>query len=147
MSKVRKPIFRMANHSTQSCGWFHQRSVRAAMLPPKLSGHGVQLNRLLQHWVVPVPLHEICSAHKGAMFARPAVVMPEIEEDKIDGMRKRRPGEKAVLLQAGHQVLRGLYAGIRILYDRVRLGVNAIVCRSCVALGTDLLHLGLCGSV
>src|SRR5215472_8344593 len=117
------------------------------MLPPKFGSHGVQLNHFLQHWVIAMPLHEIRSAHKGAMFAGSAVVVPKIEINKIDRMRKWRPRKNTFLLQAGYQVLSALYSRICVFDHLFSLTVNAIVCRCRMTLGADLFHLCLRGGV
>src|SRR3974390_1643592 len=97
MSKVRKPIFKIANTSIQSCGRDPQRSLASAMLPPELGGHGLKLDRLLHHRIISVPLHKIGSAHERGMLAGAPVVVPEIEIHKADGLGEGRPGKEAVL--------------------------------------------------
>src|SRR6516225_9075571 len=96
MSKVRKPMFTSAKSSTQSCGWFHQRSVSAAMLPPQLGCHRVQFDRLLQYGIVAVPLHEIGSAHERAVLAGASVVVPQIEVEEVNRLGERRPIEQPI---------------------------------------------------
>src|SRR5690348_17219481 len=96
MSKVRNPMFRMVNASTQSSGSFHQALLGAAMLFPQFRCHGVEFDRLLQHRVVAVPLDEIGAAHERAVFAGAAVVVPEIEVNKIYGLREWRASQDAI---------------------------------------------------
>src|SRR3954468_246840 len=96
MSKVRNPTFRMTNASIHICGRAHQRSFSLAMLSPERGGHRLQFDCLLQHGIVPVPLHEIGASHKGPVFAGPSVVMPQVEVHEIDGMGEWRTAERTV---------------------------------------------------
>ena len=81
-------IQRSRTASTQICGRAHQRSLSLAMLSPELGGHGLEFDRLLQHGIVAVPLHEVRAAHERAVFAGPSVVMPEIEVNEVDRLSK-----------------------------------------------------------
>ena len=69
------------------------------MFSPQLCGHRLQLDGFLHHGIVPVPLHEIGSAHERAMLAGSPVVVPQIEIHKIDGVGEWRPREHAILPQ------------------------------------------------
>src|SRR5215469_4256367 len=97
MSRVRKPMFKIANTSTQICGLSHQRSLTFAMLSPELGGHRLKLDGLLQHGIVSVPLHEIGASHERPMFASSSVVVPQIEVHEINRLREGRSAEHAVL--------------------------------------------------
>src|SRR4051812_13177837 len=97
MSNVKKPTLRMTNASTQICGRAHQRSFSLTMLSPEFGSHGFKFNRLLQHGIVSVPLHEIGASHERAMFAGATVVVPQIEVHEIDGLGEGRTGQRSVL--------------------------------------------------
>src|SRR5581483_274439 len=105
MSKVRNPTLRMTNISTQICGRAHQRSLSLAMLSPERGGHGLKFDGLLQHGIVPVPLHEVGASHERSLFAGAPVVMPEIEVNEIDRLREGRTGKRPIFSQAVHQIL------------------------------------------
>src|SRR5256885_3395756 len=97
MSKVKKPTLRMTNASTQICGRAHQRSFSLTMLSPEFGSHGFKFDRLLQHGIVSVPLHEIGTSHERAMFAGAAIIVPQIEVDEVDGLGERRTCQRSVL--------------------------------------------------
>src|SRR5215475_5322205 len=107
MSKVRKPRLRMTNTSTHRSGRFHQASVAAGMGSPELGSLGIQLDGLLQHWIIAVPLHKIRPSHESAMLAGAPVIVPQIEIQKVDGVGERRAGEDPLLAQGSHEVLGG----------------------------------------
>src|SRR5579872_1607134 len=105
MSKVRNPMLAMAKNSIQICGLRNQRSGRrlitapAKFMRPRSRGiplsllfgigrslllalratefgrHRLEFDRLLQHRVIAMPLHEVGAAHKGSVFAGASVVM------------------------------------------------------------------------
>src|SRR5215469_3916194 len=104
MSNVRKATFRIAKSSIQIWGRPHQRSLSLAMLPPKLGGHGLELDCFLQHGIVAMPLHKVGASHKGAVLAGASVVVPEIEINEIDRVRERRAAERAVFAQGFNQI-------------------------------------------
>src|ERR1700733_6848729 len=141
MSKAKKPTFRMANASTPIWAPTDGRSL--AMFFPKLRGHRLQLHRLLHHGVVAVPLHEIGPSHERAVLTGSPVVVPQVEIDKIDGLRKRRPGEHAFLAQPIHQILGGVNPAIGGLYNLFGLAVDPVYHGRGMALRAHLLHLGL----
>src|SRR5215472_17541221 len=95
ISKVKKPTFRIAKISTQSVGSFHQRSFGPAMFSPELRSHRFHFNRLLQHRIISMPLDKIGSTHERAVFAAGPVIVPQIEIDEINRLRKRGASEQS----------------------------------------------------
>jgi hypothetical protein len=113
------------------------------MLPPEFGGHALQLDSLLEHGVVAVPLDEVGAAHEGAMLRGAAVVVPQIEVEEVDGIRERRAGERAIGAQRGDEILRVLHAGVGGGDDLLGLDVDAVDGGRGVTLLADLLHGGL----
>ena len=91
-----------------------------------------------------MPLNEIRATHECAVFARPAVVVPQVEIDKVDRLGERGAGEDVFFAQSIHQVLGLSYLLIRRLHHFFRLVVHAFNQRCCMTLGTYLPHPGLC---
>jgi hypothetical protein len=115
----------VTNSSTQSCGSCAQRrrgsvtiseceesSLLMRMFSPQFVGIVLKFNGLREQLVIAVPLDKVGSAHEGAVLAGAAVVVPQIEVGKVDGMRERRPGERAVFVQAVHDVFGGENLGV-----------------------------------
>src|SRR5262249_19017971 len=90
-----------------------------------------------------MPLHEIRTAHEGAVLGRASVVVPEIEVDKVNGIRKWWAADGAICTQAVHQGSSGVYFVVGCLNHQLRLRVHAVDHRWRVALMADLLHLRL----
>src|SRR5262252_6073906 len=105
------------------------------MLSPEFFCHGFEFDGLLQYRIVAMPLDEVRSAHKSAMLAGSSVVMPQIEIDKIDRLRKWRACQHSVFAQSVHNLLGRLHALIGRLHNLFCLAVNAIYWCWCVALG------------
>src|SRR6185312_44322 len=96
MSPARMPRFAVTKTSTQSCGSRthcirgctissrHRSSQLAvSMLLPHLRCGVLQLDRLLQQRIIPVPLDEIRPTHEGSMLRGAAVVVPQVEVEKV----------------------------------------------------------------
>src|SRR5262249_8472540 len=90
-----------------------------------------------------MPLHEIRTAHEGAVLGRAPVVVPEISVDKVNGMRKAWTADGAISTQALHQSFDGVYFVVGCLYHLLRLRVYAVDHSWSMALIADLLHLRL----
>ncbi len=75
------------------------------MLPPQLVRLVLELDGLREQLEIAVPLHKIRSPHERSVLAGAAVVVPHVEVSEIDGMRKRRPGKRAILVQSIDDVL------------------------------------------
>src|SRR3569833_2972526 len=104
ISTARIARFTVTKSSTHSAGLCTQRSfgwptilwIRvthslAGMLPPQFVGLMLQFHRLGKKLVIAMPLDEVGAAHECAMFARPPVVVPQIEIRKVDRMAERWP--------------------------------------------------------
>src|SRR5262245_35190138 len=90
MSRLRKPRLTMTNASSHRNGSrYHLFGL--GMDPPQLLGLRLELNGVLEHRVVPMPLREILSAHEGAVLGGASVIVPEIEVEEIDRMREGGP--------------------------------------------------------
>ena len=60
----------------------------------------LQFDSLRQQLVIAMPLHKVGAAHERTVFRCAAIVVPEIEVGEVDGMRKWRSGERAVVVKA-----------------------------------------------
>src|SRR5579885_2694232 len=124
MSTLRKARFTSTKPSTHSRGSRNQ--LLLAMPPPQLGGLGLDLDGMLQHGVVAVPLHEVRSAHEGPMLGGAAVVVPQVEVGEVDGLRERLLAEQPLLAQAFEDVGGGLYLLVGGLDDLLGLVVDAL---------------------
>src|SRR5215467_7022534 len=101
MSRVRNPKLSRTKASNRNQGP-SQRRLPPATLLPQFSRHGLQLYGFLQHRVVAVPLHEIRASHEGPVFGGASVVMPEVEEHKINRIGKWWTTDGAIGTQTIH---------------------------------------------
>src|SRR5215831_12593684 len=99
MSRLRKPRFTMTNASSHTEGSRYH-LFRPGMAPPQFLSLRLELNGVLEDRVIAVPLGEVLSAHEGPVLGGAPVIMPEIEVEKIDRVRERRPGDHLVGAQA-----------------------------------------------
>src|SRR5215469_14850591 len=111
MSAASTSRFTVTNNSTQICGSCAQRRRGCMITPrsrsidllvrmffPQLVGLFPELDGLGEQLVVAVPLHEVGPAHERAVLAGAAVVVPQVEEGEVDGLREGRACERAVLV-------------------------------------------------
>ena len=98
---------------------------------------------MLEDRVIAVPLGEVLSAHEGSVLGGAPVIMPEIEVDKINRVRERRTAYHLLGAQALVSLLGRLHFFIGARDGLLRLVVEAIDDRTCVALHTGFFHVRL----
>src|SRR3954452_7164542 len=91
MSSVRNARFTITNPSSHSEGSRYH-LFGFGMDPPQFLGLRLEFDGVLEHRVIAVPLGEILSAHEGPVLGGAPVIVPEIEVEKINGVRERRTG-------------------------------------------------------
>src|SRR3954469_19771157 len=82
MSGPRKARLTSTNRSSQSRESRSRLGTRAMGLP-QFVGLGLQLDAVLEHRVVAVPLHEVGPTHERPVFGGAAVVVPQVEVQEV----------------------------------------------------------------
>src|SRR4051794_31794005 len=108
--------------------------------------HALDLGRMLEHWVIAMPLHEIRASHKGSMFGGASVIVPKIEICEVNRVFKRQ-ADQAVLAQSVHDRLRSRYLAVCAGHDFLGLRIYLINDPPCMAITAKILHGGLSASV
>src|SRR5262249_33085526 len=130
MSRLRKPRFTMTNASSHNPGSrYHLFGL--GMAPPQFLSLCLELNAVLKDRVIAVPLGEVLSAHEGPMLGGAPVIMPEIEIEKIDRVRKRRTAYHLLGAQALVSLLGRLHFFIGARDGLLRFVVDALDDRTC----------------
>src|SRR4051794_13948278 len=90
MSRLRKARLTSTKASRITAGVNHPgRELLLAMGPPHFLGHRLDLDGVLQHGVVAVPLGEVLAAHERPVLGGPPVVVPQVEVIEVDGLLER----------------------------------------------------------
>ena len=90
-----------------------------------------------------MPLHKIRAAHESTVLGCAAVVVPQIEVGEVDGVRKRRAGQRTILTQVIHDGLGREDLRVGALDNFFSLTVNPVYQGLRVTLRADLLHVDL----
>src|SRR6187455_941260 len=96
MSRAKKARLMVTNDSGQSCESRHQLFRLGFMTPSQFLGLFLQLNRMLENGIISMPLGEVLPPHEGSVLGGAAVVMPEIEIEKINRFLERLACQHAV---------------------------------------------------
>ena len=103
----------------------------------------LQFDSLRQQLVIAMPLHKVGAAHERTVFRCAAIVVPEIEVGEVDGMRKWRSGERAVVVKAIDDRLGGKNLCVGTFDDLLAMVINAVNEDLSMALRANLLHVDL----
>src|SRR5438105_890162 len=100
MSKIRKARLTSTKASSHR-RWSRSHLLLLGMGPPHLLGQGLNLDRMLEHRIGPVPLCEVLAAHERPVLRGPPVIVPQVEVHEVDGLLERLGRQDVVLTQSG----------------------------------------------